>query len=74
MTNTAAKHLLENQMQLDADGCNVGVSREALNEVLTSYGEMRTALASLILFTVPKLSNAAALQNAKEVLMKVEGQ
>lgn len=37
-TNESIKHLRENQRQLDIDGCTVGVSRQALEEVL-DYAE-----------------------------------
>lgn len=37
----ALTQLRENQVQLDADGCRVGVSREALDIVLSSFTETR---------------------------------
>lgn len=36
----ALDNLRVHQRQLDADGCEVGVSREALNEVIRAFGEL----------------------------------
>ena len=36
----AVENLRNNQKQLDADGCMVGVSRQALDETLTLLDEM----------------------------------
>lgn len=36
----ALDNLRVHQRQLDADGCEVGVSREALNEVVRAFGEL----------------------------------
>lgn len=47
MHNEVIKQLREHQKQLDADGCMVGVSRQALDEVLAYadlFSEMREAL------------------------------
>jgi hypothetical protein len=33
-------NLRQNQRQLDADGCEVGVSRQALEEILAAYAEL----------------------------------
>lgn len=43
--NTAAYYLQKYQKQLDADGVEVGVSRQALDEVLTDYKRALNALA-----------------------------
>ena len=37
----AAHFLLDNQKQLDSDGTDVGVSRKALDEVLTELASLR---------------------------------
>ncbi len=36
MSRHAIENLRENQRQLDADGCEVGVSRQAVDETLTA--------------------------------------
>lgn len=41
---SAIENLIENQKQLDADGCMVGVSRQALDEALALMGKMHGAL------------------------------
>ena len=48
MTQTTTEHpaitaLRDNQRQLDADGCEVGVSRQAADEVLALLDAFRTA-------------------------------
>lgn len=52
MTNTKAQTALDNlrtcQRQLDADGCEVGVSRQALDETLDSYDELLAACRELV--------------------------
>ena len=40
----AEKNLRENQRQLDADGVMVGVSRQAVHEVLAETDRLRAAL------------------------------
>ena len=45
-TTEAEKNLRECQRQLDADGVMVGVSRQALDEVLTELQRLRILLAS----------------------------
>ena len=40
----ALDNLRIHQRQLDADGCEVGVSRQALNEVIASHGGLQIAL------------------------------
>ncbi len=40
----AIAHLREHQRQLDADGCEVGVSRQALDETLAILDNVTTAL------------------------------
>lgn len=42
--SAASNNLRDNQRQLDMDGCEVGVSRQAICEVLTEYSDMLTAL------------------------------
>ena len=39
----AIQHLTEHQRQLDMDGCHVGVSRQALDEVLAYVARMQEA-------------------------------
>lgn len=52
----ALDNLRVHQRQLDADGCEVGVSREALNEVILAFGrEQRRA--SVV---TPEMVEAAA--------------
>jgi hypothetical protein len=41
----AENQLLNHQRQLDADGCMVGVSRQAIDEVLAEIERLRAALA-----------------------------
>ena len=46
MTDTVSEaraNLREHQQQLDADGCRVGVSRQALDEVLDAFDAMLAA-------------------------------
>jgi len=43
----AAHFLLDNQKQLDSDGTNVGVSRQAIDEVLTELATLRGTLGLL---------------------------
>jgi hypothetical protein len=38
--NPAIENLKINQRQLDMDGCEVGVSRQALDEVLTAFDNL----------------------------------
>lgn len=45
---TALDNLRTNQRQLDADGCEVGVSRQALDETLDIYGELLVACRELV--------------------------
>lgn len=40
----AVENLKTNQRQLDMDGCEVGVSRQALDETLASYAVLLAAL------------------------------
>lgn len=40
----AVENLTSSQKQLDADGCMVGVSRQALDETLELMGKMHAAL------------------------------
>ena len=42
--NPAIENLKTNQNQLDADGCMVGVSRQALDEVLTLLDNLQYAI------------------------------
>lgn len=42
--STGSENLKANQRQLDMDGCEVGVSRQALDETLSEYSEMIEAL------------------------------
>jgi hypothetical protein len=42
----ALEALENNQRQLDMDGVEVGVSRQALDELITAYRMLRTSLAS----------------------------
>lgn len=51
--NEAIKNLETNQRQLDADGCMVGVSRQALDETLTLVKEMAGALNFILAFYEP---------------------
>lgn len=39
-TNPAYENLRANQRQLDADGCEVGVSRQALDEILDAFATL----------------------------------
>lgn len=40
----ALEALKNNQRQLDMDGCEVGVSRQALDETISAYETLRDAL------------------------------
>lgn len=51
--NDAIKNLKEHQQQIDADGCMVGVSRQALDETLTLVEEMAGALNFILAFYEP---------------------
>lgn len=51
--NEAIKNLETNQQQLDADGCMVGVSRQALDETLKLVEEMAGALNFILAFYEP---------------------
>lgn len=42
--SAASENLKSNQRQLDMDGCEVGVSRQAIDETLEQYDDMLTAL------------------------------
>ncbi len=42
--SAASDNLRSNQRQLDMDGCEVGVSRQAVDETLEQYDAMRAAL------------------------------
>lgn len=42
--SAASENLKTNQRQLDADGCEVGVSRQAVEETLEQHNAMRAAL------------------------------
>jgi hypothetical protein len=44
----ASDNLAANQRQLDMDGCEVGVSRQAVEETLAEYVRMRDALEKII--------------------------
>ena len=44
MMSAAAENLKSHQRQLDADGTEVGVSRQALDEALSEYAELLGAL------------------------------
>lgn len=53
MTQNSAEHpaitqLRDHQRQLDADGCEVGVSRQAIDETLEIVGELLDAAVRLI--------------------------
>lgn len=43
----AEKNLRENQKQLDADGVMVGVSRQAVHEVLAETARLRAAIEAI---------------------------
>jgi len=43
MINEAIKHLKNNQKQLDEDGILVGVSRQALDELIQAYETIQSA-------------------------------
>ena len=45
--NGAIKNLTEHQKQLDADGCMVGVSRQALDELITAWNTRAVSKESL---------------------------
>lgn len=51
--NDAIKNLKECQQQLDADGCMVGVSRQALDETLALTEQMAGALNFILAFYEP---------------------
>lgn len=42
--SAAVENLKSNQRQLDMDGCEVGVSRQALDEAISEYSELMEAL------------------------------
>lgn len=44
LPSAAARNLRSRQRQLDMDGCEVGVSRQALEEVLTEYAGLLESL------------------------------
>lgn len=44
MNNAAIKNLRENQQQLDMDGVMVGVSRQALDELIMDYESLEEAI------------------------------
>jgi hypothetical protein len=61
---SALKALRENQRQLDADGCEVGVSREALSLLLEAYDRGRRT----IYFQLDKLNRFSAKdQNLRKI-------
>ena len=51
--NAAIKNLKTNQRQLDADGCEVGVSRQALDETLVVVEDLAGALNFILAFYEP---------------------
>jgi hypothetical protein len=46
--SAGSENLKANQRQLDMDGCEVGVSRQALDETLAEYDAMLAALRLLV--------------------------
>lgn len=71
----AFKNLRTCQRQLDMDGCEVGVSRQALDEVLAEYEALLAALQELHLKTVvgTDAERHAALDDAWAAITKATG-
>lgn len=78
----AITNLLENQQQLDADGCMVGVSRQALEETLDVMGDLLGALIQLEFWVTndsdcrtaaQRQSGRLALINARGAIARAKG-
>ena len=72
--------LRDNQRQLDADGCEVGVSRQALDETLASYEELLAFARLIANFTPPGRDTQddaetleSLIRSATRLLAKAEG-
>lgn len=64
--NCALKELQEHQTQLDMDGVMVGVSRQALEEVLNEVTQLRTAITT----AEERAAETLALLNAEITLLR----
>lgn len=72
----AITQLRDHQRQLDADGCEVGVSRQAIDETLEIVGELLESvseLCALIDTIAPAYSECTIVSNARITHAKATG-
>lgn len=80
----AIENLIDNQRQLDADGCEVGVSRQALDEAISITADLlvglEEALHCLLMaygepgnFTLQHPRAAAAIRDARAMIVAARG-
>lgn len=68
--SAGSNNLKSNQRQLDADGCEVGVSRQALDETLAQYDDMLDALKTALRMVEKEFPNGQAAIDIRAAIAK----
>jgi hypothetical protein len=63
----AVRNLRTNQRQLDMDGCEVGVSRQAIEEAIVAFDRLITALTEICFIRAPDTPEGAWRSDLQQI-------